>query len=247
MSWAGIVRGGSTNPPEHPRTGEPARLSARLNWLRAGVLGANDGIVSEAALVLGVAGASTSSATILTAGIAGLVGGALSMAVGEYVSVSTQRDTERALLEEERAELRHMPTAALGELAGMYEAKGISADVAHEVAVQLTERDALRAHADVEHGIDPTRLTSPRNAALASFIAFVAGAFLPLLAITLPPPSIRVAACFIAVVLALIGTGSVSAHLGRTRSGRTALRIVVGGAVAMTATYGIGTLIGYSI
>lgn len=233
--------------PTVPRTGEPATLSARLNWLRAGVLGANDGIVSVAALVLGVAGASTNSTAILTAGLAGLVAGAFSMATGEYVSVSTQRDTERALLDEERAELRHIPAAALDELAGLYEAKGISTDLARAVAVQLSERDPLRAHADVELGIDPNRLTSPRHAAFASFVAFIAGALLPLLAITLPPEAVRVPACFLTVVIALIVTGSVSAGLGRTGTFRTALRVVVGGALAMGVTYGVGTLIGVSI
>lgn len=238
---------GKGRPPAALHTGRPGELSARLNWLRAGVLGANDGIVSEAALVIGIAGAQADIGAIVTAGIAGLIGGALSMAAGEYVSVSTQRDTERALLEEERVELMRMPAAALDELTALIEAKGVSPDIARIAAEQLTEHDALRAHADVEHGIDPNRLTSPLHAAVASFAAFVIGALLPLIAIVLPPADIRVPSCFVAVVLALVCTGRISTRLGRTRTGRTTLRVVGGGILAMTVTYGVGTLVGVTI
>ena len=167
--------------------------AARLNWLRAGVLGANDGIVSTAGLVIGVAAATTERAAILTAGLAGLAAGAMSMAAGEYVSVSTQRDTEQALLAKERRELREMPEEELAELTDLYEARGLSPDLAHQVALQLTQHDALAAHAEVELGIDPEELTNPWHAAWASMAAFTVGALLPLAAILLPPPGGRVA------------------------------------------------------
>lgn len=219
-------------------------VGARLNWLRAGVLGANDGIVSTAGLVVGVAGATANRTTILTAGIAGLVAGALSMATGEYVSVSTQRDTERALLEKERRELAEMPEEELLELAAIYQSKGLSPDLAHQVAVQLTEKDAFAAHVDAELGIDPDALTSPWQAALASAVAFTLGAVLPLLAIEVPPPAVRVPVTFAAVVLALVVTGWVSARLGSADRVTAVRRNVLGGLLAMIVTYGIGVLIG---
>ncbi|MCF3182815.1 VIT family protein, partial [Streptomyces polychromogenes] len=167
-------------------------MSTRLNWLRAGVLGANDGIISTAGLVVGVAGATTSRAEILTAGVAGLLAGSLSMAVGEYVSVSSQRDSERAALELERRELAEDPEAELIELTELLAGRGLTREVAREAAEQLTERDALRAHARVELGIEPDELANPWHAALASLVAFTAGALLPLLAIVLPGASVRV-------------------------------------------------------
>ena len=219
-------------------------VADRLNWLRAGVLGANDGIVSIAGIVVGVAAATGSRATILVAGLAGLLAGAFSMAAGEYVSVSTQRDTERALLEKERWELAQLPDSELDELTDLYEAKGISRDLARQVAVELTEHDALRAHADAELGIDPDNLMSPWQAAYASFAAFTVGAVLPLLAIALPPTSVRVPICFVAVVLALALTGTVSARLGGSDTRRAAMRTVVGGALAMVVTYAVGHFVG---
>ena len=166
-------------------------LGSRLNWLRAAVLGANDGIVSTAGLVVGVAGATGERAALLTAGLAGLLAGSLSMAAGEYVSVSTQRDSEKAALATEKRELREQPEAELQELTELLADRGLTRDVAREAAVQLTERDALRAHARVELGIDPDDLADPWHAAGASFLAFTAGALLPLLAIVLPPSSAR--------------------------------------------------------
>ncbi|MYR61025.1 VIT family protein, partial [Streptomyces sp. SID625] len=168
-------------------------LGSRLNWLRAAVLGANDGIVSTAGLVVGVAGATDSRTALLTAGLAGLLAGSMSMAAGEYVSVSTQRDSERAVLAQERRELREQPEAELRELTELLRARGLSHEVAHDAARQLTARDALRAHASVELGIDPDALTNPWHAAWASFLAFTVGALLPLLAIVLPPPGLRLA------------------------------------------------------
>lgn len=219
-------------------------LSSRLNWLRAGVLGANDGIVSVAGLVVGVAAATTDRGPILTAGLAGLAAGAVSMALGEYVSVSTQRDTERALLAKEKLELSTIPDAELEELASLYEAKGLSPETARKVAEELTEHDAFAAHAEAELGIDPDELTNPWQAADASAISFTVGAILPMLAILLPPATARIPVTFAAVLIALAITGSLSARLGGARRSRAVLRVVAGGALAMVVTYGIGQLLG---
>jgi len=232
--------------PDHdePHTGN---IALRLNWLRAGVLGGNDGIVSTAGIVLGVAGATATRSTILTAGIAGLTAGAMSMAVGEYVSVSSQRDTEQALLEKERGELRDTPDEELAELTGLYAAKGLSHDLAAEVAEQLTALDALAAHAEVELGINPENLTSPWHAAFASMAAFTLGSLLPLVAIAVPPPHMRVPTTVVAVLVALGVTGVVSGRIGQSRLARPFWRNVIGGSVAMAVTYGIGSLVGHVV
>jgi vacuolar iron transporter family protein len=229
--------------------GEPdgENISSRLNWLRAGVLGANDGIVSTASLVLGVAAATTSTTAIVTAGLAGMFAGALSMASGEYVSVSSQRDSEEAMLERERQELTETPHGELDELAGIYQAKGLSPGLARQVAEQLTAHDALAAHAEAELGIDPEELANPWHAALASFISFTVGALLPLLAIGLVPAVARIGVTVAAVLLALVATGTASAALGKAPPGRAVLRNVVGGAIAMGVTYGIGLLVGAAV
>ncbi|MEV3929514.1 MULTISPECIES: VIT family protein [unclassified Streptomyces] len=219
-------------------------LGTRLNWLRAAVLGANDGVVSTAGLVVGVAGATGDRSTLLTAGLAGLLAGSMSMAAGEYVSVSTQRDSEKAALATEEQELKETPEAELAELTGLLEEKGLSSRLAREAAVQLTERDALRAHADVELGIDPDELTNPWHAAGASFVAFTVGALLPLLAIVLPPSSARLPVTVLSVLAALALTGWWSARLGDAPVGRAVLRNMAGGAVAMAVTYGAGVLLG---
>ncbi|MFD5422785.1 VIT family protein [Streptomyces sp. NPDC127069] len=223
---------------------QSATISTRLNWLRAGVLGANDGIISTAGLVVGVAGATTSRAEILTAGVAGLLAGSLSMAVGEYVSVSSQRDSERAALELERRELAEDPEAELIELTELLAGRGLTREVAREAAEQLTERDALRAHARVELGIEPDELANPWHAALASLVAFTAGALLPLLAIVLPGASVRVPVTVGAVLGALVLCGVVSARLGGAAVGRAVLRNVLGGGLAMAVTYAVGTWLG---
>ncbi|WP_410655923.1 VIT family protein [Amycolatopsis sp. lyj-112] len=233
----------STSHPHEPH----GNLGGKLNRLRAGVLGANDGIVSVAGIVVGVAGATTDSTTIATAGIAGLVAGALSMAGGEYVSVSTQRDTERAQLRLEKQELKEMPEAEERELAEIYEDKGLSADLAADVARELTEKDALQAHAEAELGIDPGNLTSPWQAAWASLVAFTVGALLPLLSIVWTPTSARVWACASAVVVGLVLTGFVSAKLGDARRGRAIARNVGVGALTMVVTYFVGVLFGTSV
>ncbi len=208
------------------------------------MLGANDGIVSTAGIVVGVAAATIDRAPILTAGAAGLAAGAVSMALGEYVSVSTQRDTERALLSKERRELRQEPEAELDELAGLYEAKGMSAATARQTAEELTRHDALAAHAEVELGIDPEALTNPWLAALSSAVAFTVGALLPLVAILLPPAGLRVQVTVIAVLVALTITGAVSARLGGAEVSRAIMRNVVGGALALAITYAIGHIVG---
>ena len=227
-------------PPEHHEAHDGS-IAGRLNWLRAGVLGANDGIVSTAGLVIGVAAATTERGAVLTAGLAA---GALSMAVGEYVSVSTQRDSEQALIAKEIRELDEEPEAELAELAGIYRGKGLTPDLALQVATQLTAHDALGAHAEVELGIDPHNYTNPWHAAWASMAAFTVGALLPLLAILLPPVAYRVPVTVVAVVLALAFTGLVSARLGSSDAKRATVRVVVGGLLAMAVTYGIGALVG---
>jgi VIT1/CCC1 family predicted Fe2+/Mn2+ transporter len=228
---------------------EPHRpgSTGRTNWLRAAVLGANDGIVSVAGLVVGVAGATSDHTALLTAGLAGTVAGALSMGVGEYVSVSTQRDTERALLDLERRELAEDPEAEQQELAAIYQSKGLTPELAGQVAAQLTANDAFAAHAEAELGIDPHALVNPWAAAGASTAAFMLGAVLPLAAIALPPASLRVPVTMAAVLLALVLTGSVSARLGGSPTRRAVVRVVAGGALAMAITYAIGTLVGTAL
>jgi len=211
------------------------------------VLGANDGIISTAGLVIGVAAATTATGPILTAGIAGLVAGAVSMALGEYVSVSTQRDTEQALLATERRELADDPEAELAELADIYVHKGLSESTARLVAEEFTAKDAFAAHVDAELNLDPDDLTNPWHAALASAIAFTLGALLPLGAIVLTSATVRVPVTFGVVLLALVITGSVSATLGKARRLRAVARVVVGGALAMAVTFGIGALLGATV
>ena len=231
----------------HPDEPHGGGLGQRLNWLRAGVLGANDGIVSVAALVVGVAGATTDTAALFLAGIAGLVGGAISMALGEYVSVSSQRDSERALIAKERRELRDMPEAELEELTQLYRQRGLSDATARQVARELTEHDALAAHLEVELHIDQDDLVNPWHAALSSAVAFTLGALLPLLAILLPPAGWRVPVTFVAVLIALAVTGTVSATLGGAPRLRAAARLVIGGALALAATWLLGTLLGTTV
>ncbi|GAA4244741.1 VIT1/CCC1 transporter family protein [Dactylosporangium darangshiense] len=232
---------------KHPGEPHDAGVSGRLNWLRAGVLGANDGIVSTAGLLAGMAGATTAVAPIVAAGVAGMAAGAVSMALGEYVSVSSQRDTEQALLDTERGELAQFPDQELEELAALYQAKGLTPATAWQVARELTDRDAFAAHADAELHLDPEDLTNPWQAAWASAVAFTSGSLLPLVAILLPPANVRVGVMFVVVVAALAATGHLSARLGRARPGRAVLRLVIGGAAAMAVTYGLGSLIGTAI
>ncbi len=214
----------------------------KLNWLRAGVLGANDGIISEAGLVIGVASATSSHVIILTAGLAGIIAGAISMAAGEYVSVSSSRDSEKALLKLEEYELKHYPKEELEELTCIYENKGLSRKTALLVAKELTKHDPMKAHFDAELGIDPNNLTSPWHAAFASLIAFLSGAIIPLLAVIIPPVSLKIPVAFISVIIALILTGTISAKIGKANVLRAVIRVVIGGALAMAVTFGIGRL-----
>ncbi|MCI5825135.1 MAG: VIT family protein [Arcanobacterium sp.] len=223
---------------------QESQMSSKLNWLRAGVLGANDGIVSTAGLVVGVSGASLTGSALLISGVAGLVAGALSMAAGEYVSVSTQRDAERAALARQRVLIDQEPEKAERRLAGLIAHDGVSRILAQRMARELSERDAIGAHAKFELGIDPDELTNPWHAALSSMVSFILGALIPLLAIVLTPPAISVNFTVAAVSIALAITGSVSAKLGNAPIFRATLRNIVWGNLAMIVTYGIGTLVG---
>lgn len=217
-------------------------IPSKLNWLRAGVLGANDGIVSIAGLVIGVASATTNNNLVFTAGIAGLIAGAFSMAGGEYVSVSTQKDTEKAILAQELWNLKNLPELEHQELIEIYQERGLSFDLAKQVVTQLTEKDAFFAHARDEHGINPNKLTNPWSAAFASFIAFVAGSILPILAIILPPQNIKILVCVISVIIALSLTGFVSAKIGKSPIFPAIRRNICMGSITMIFTYIIGGL-----
>ena len=224
-----------------PQGGE---IAARLNWLRAGVMGANDGIVSTAGLVVGVAGAAVSDGALLAAGVSAMVAGALSMGVGEYVSVSSQRDSERAELDLEQHQLLTYPEEEIAQLTRLIGAQGLEPELAHTVAAQLTERDALAAHARYGLGLDPDQLTNPWHAAWASMAAFVVGALVPLLAIVFSPRDLAVPLTAVAVVIALAATGSLSARLGHAPRLPAMARTIGGGVLAMTVTYGIGLILG---
>lgn len=218
--------------------------SSKLNWLRASVLGANDGIVSVAGLVLGVAGATDAKSAIFTAGLAGIVSAAISMAAGEYVSVSSARDAENALLNKERDELKNEPEHELAELASIYEKRGLTKQTALIVAKELSAKDVRKAHFDAELGIDPEHLTNPWQSAFASSASFVFGAIIPFAAILMPSADMRVPVTFISVIIALTVTGTVSAKVGGANVGRAIIRVVGGGALAMAVTYSIGRLFG---
>lgn len=226
-----------------PEISQNRQLASRLNWLRAAVLGANDGIVSTAGIVVGVSGAALTGHALLASGVAGVIAGALSMAAGEYVSVSTQRDTERAVVEKERILLARDPEGELAKLESLIAEKGVSPDLARSVAEQLTERDALDAHAQWELGIDPDALTNPWHAAFASMFSFVIGALIPLIAILVAPTHIAVWVTVVAVTIALSVTGLVSAGLGDAPRLPATVRNVAGGLLAMAATYSIGLLV----
>ena len=235
--------------PIGPHEDEPhlSGLNNRLNWLRAAVLGANDGIVSTAGIVIGAVGATSERSAIVIAGVAGLAAGAMSMGAGEYVSVSTQRDTERSLIAKETRELAEEPEDELAELAELYRQKGLSEELARQVAVELTGHDALRSHLDIELGIDPDQLTNPWHAAWASMISFTLGAVLPLLTILVFSADLRVAVTVVAVCVALAGTGYTSARIGGSSPRPAVTRVVIGGFLAMAVTYGIGSLVGAGI
>jgi vacuolar iron transporter family protein len=241
------VEAAAPSASTHSTEPHSAGTSGRLNWLRASVLGANDGIVSVAGIVVGVAGATAQRGPIFTAGLAGLVAGAVSMALGEYISVSSQRDSEKALVAKERRELRQMPKAEYAELTALYEAKGLSSQTAAQVAKELTAHDALAAHMDVELKLDPEDLANPWQAAGASAASFISGALLPVLAILLPPAAWRVPVTFVAVLMALGVAGALSARIGGSNVRRAVLRVVIGGAAGLAFTYAVGHLFGSAV
>ena len=232
------------HPTSHWHHDDDPSSGGRLNWLRAAVLGANDGIVSTAGVVMGVAGATSDKTALLIAGIAALAAGALSMAAGEYVSVSTQRDSEKAMLRMEAAEIREMPEEEELELVEFFTERGASDGTARKVASELTAHDALRVHAELQLGIDPDELINPWHAAWASMAAFTAGALLPLLAMVLAPASWMVASVVGTVVIALAIAGWLSARLGLSPRLPAMARNIGGGALAMGITYAIGMLVG---
>jgi VIT1/CCC1 family predicted Fe2+/Mn2+ transporter len=221
--------------------------SHRAGWLRAAVLGANDGILSVSGLVIGVAAANSSRATLVTAGLAGLVAGALSMAVGEYISVSSQRDAEEADLRVEAEAIAENRRAEMHELAKIYEERGVEPGLARLVADQLMAHDAIGAHARDELGISEVIIARPIQAALTSASAFIVGASIPVLSITLAPKSIRIALTAVVTVLALLGLGALGAQLGGAPRGRAALRVVTLSVIAMAVTYSVGRLVGANV
>lgn len=227
--------------------GNERASNATLNWLRAAVLGANDGIVSVSSIIFGVAGATSERHTIFIAGLAGLVAGACSMAVGEYVSVSSQRDAERAYIARERRRLHDNPEHELDGLVDAYLQKGVSEKTARLLAQELTAKNALAAHLEAELQIDEKDLNNPWQAAIASFIAFTVGAVIPLVAVLVTSRHTRVAVTFIAVLMALCVTGYLSATVGAASRKRAILRVVIGGALAMVITYFIGHLFGAAV
>lgn len=240
--------GSPVSPESEVSTEAVPSVASRLNWLRAGVLGANDGIVSISGLVVGVAAVDpTNTTAIALAGAAGIVAASLSMSVGEYVSVSTQLDTERQLVKKQKQALVVNPLEEETRLAKLWQARGLSKTTAAIVAKELSDRDAVKAHLTVEHGIDPDDLTSPWAAAFSSFVAFVFGALLPFLTMLLMPAATRIPATFVAVIAALALTGYISAWLGEANRLKAVIRLVAGGAVAMALTYFVGNLFGVAV
>jgi VIT1/CCC1 family predicted Fe2+/Mn2+ transporter len=218
--------------------------SSRTGWLRAAVLGSNDAIVSTASLMIGVAAAEASKSAVLVAGVAGLVAGAMSMAVGEFVSVSSQRDAEEADIAKETEELATVPDAELKELAGIYIKRGLDSELAMKVAKQLTAHDGLGAHLRDELGIEPGALARPLQAAWISAASFATFALLPILALLASPESLRIVAIASASLVGLAVLGALGGYLGGASQSRAALRVTVGGAIAMAITAGIGRLLG---
>jgi vacuolar iron transporter family protein len=220
--------------------------SGRAGWLRAAVLGSDDAIVSTASLMIGVAASAASKQAILVAGVAGLVAGAMSMAVGEYVSVSSQRDAEQADVEREKGELAGQPQDELNELAMIYAKRGLDKELAMKVAEQLSERDRLSAHMRDELGIDQASLARPIQAAWISAASFVSFAIVPILALMLAPEGVRIPAIATVSLVSLAVLGAFGGHLGGAPPGRAALRVTLGGVLAMTVTAAIGRLFGVS-
>jgi VIT1/CCC1 family predicted Fe2+/Mn2+ transporter len=226
---------------------ESARILSTLNWLRAGVLGANDGIVSTAAIIFGVAAASATHATVMLAGIAAVAAGAMSMAAGEYVSVSTQRDLEVAELGRQKSDLARDPERELNILTRLFEQRGVEPKLAAEVAREMSDKDAVAVHARAELGIDPDNVTSPWAAAIASMVSFTVGGSIPIVAMLVSARAIEIEVAGAAVVVAMALTGFVSARLGRVPVLRSVVRNVAGGMLAIAITYGVGKIAGTQI
>jgi vacuolar iron transporter family protein len=236
---------------DHETSHKPARgevhRSQRAGWLRAAVLGADDAIVSTASLLIGVAASSASMHTLLVASIAALVAGSMSMAVGEYVSVSSQRDAERADIELEERQLEHEPHAELSELTLIYVKRGLDNELAQKVAEQLTVHDQLTAHLRDELGIDPDSLARPFQAAWISALSFGSFALVPIVALALSSASLRIPSIAGLSLLSLAALGAIGAHLGGAPRVRAALRVCVGGSLAMAVTAAIGHLVGMAV
>ena len=219
----------------------------KLNGLRAAVLGANDGVVSTAGLIFGVAGATNNKGAIFTAGLAGLIAGAISMAVGEYVSVSTQRDTERAFIDREKELLESDPKSQLEDLVSFYEQKGVSKKTALQFARELSANDPVKAHLEAELKLDEEDLTNPLTAGIASFFSFGLGALIPLVAAVASPDKTRIQITLVAVVVGLFLTGYYSAKFGGANKRAAVIRVLVGGIAAMAVTYAVGRAFGTAI
>lgn len=215
-----------------------------LNKMRAAVLGANDGIVSTASVVMGVAGATSNQQAIVTAGLAALVAGALSMAVGEYVSVSSQSDAEKAYIAKEKRNLQQNPEQEMQQLAEYYVSQGVSKKTSLQVAKEVSKKDPLLAHLRMHFGIDPDDINSPLQAAVASLLAFTAGGLVPFVAILFAPDEVRLAVTVVAVSFGLIATGYISAVAGQASRLRAVTRVLAGGLIAMAVTYYVGVLFG---
>jgi len=250
-SNAGLLRnerpgGASTAAAAHARTGAEARaeFANRLNWLRAAVLGANDGIVSTAGIIFGVAGAAASSQTLLLAGSAAIAAGAMSMAAAEYVSVSSQRDFQRAEIDQQKLRIDADADGAVNDLTRLVAARGLDDKLARQVAVQLTQKDAVEAHTRLRLGFEPGQITNPWHAAVASMVSFIVGGLVPLAALLLGDPKVEVWAAAAAAILGLILTGSLSAQLGHAPKLAAAARTVTGGILAMAVTYTVGAAVG---
>jgi VIT1/CCC1 family predicted Fe2+/Mn2+ transporter len=221
--------------------------SGRAGWLRAAVLGSDDAIVSISSLMIGVAASSATREAILVAGVAGMVAGSMSMAVGEYVSVSSQRDAEQADVERETRELAHRPRAELNELALIYEKRGLEKDLAMRVAEQLSTRDRLGAHLRDELGIDAASLARPMQAAWISAASFASFAVVPIAALFVAPATARIPAIAAVSLVSLAALGAFGGHLGGAPLGRAALRVTLGGALAMAVTAAIGRIFGVAM
>lgn len=232
-------------PPPFPHT--ERHVVDRIGWLRAAVLGANDGIISTSSLMVGVASAATSSEDVLVAGIAGIVAGALSMAAGEYVSVSSQADTEAAELAQEKRELAAMPAYETDELAAIYVERGVAPDLAAQVAVQLMAKDALGAHARDELGISEVVVARPIEAALTSAATFSAGAIVPIIVAALAPANVQALAISVVSLLLLLVLGAAGAKAGGAPMLKPMLRVGFWGALAMAVTAGVGHLVGAAV